>query len=205
MVAPELVKHTVQAVGEITIKIRQMKYILIILLLISAAAYSQPASFKTMVQLPLSDTAIEGVSYSRKLVFHRLDYTTYGESVSVRCFLKTYRETTDFFSGSNILRLDEQIEIVADNSSMVDSSGNLLMTFAQYETLYRNVDTTYQLGDSTVTRKRDIKAGEWITGTPRYWREYQWYQFVSSYQPVIIHQAILQAMYRWALRNHFIN
>jgi len=182
-----------------------MKYILFLLLIISTASYSQPATFKTVVQLPLSDTAIEGVSYNRKLVFHRLDYTTYGESVSVRCFLKTYRETTDFFTGSNIDRLDENIEIVADNSSIVDSMGNLLMTFAQYETLYLNTDTTYQLGDSTVTRKRDIKAGEWITGTPRYWREYEWYQFVSSYQPVIIHQAILQAMYRWALRNHFIN
>ena len=182
-----------------------MKYILAILLIISTASFGQPATFKTVVQLPLSDTAIEGVSYSRKLVFHRLDYTTYGESVSVRCFLKTYRETTDFFSGSNIDRLDQNIEIVADNSSVVDSSGNLLMTFAQYESLYRNVDTTYQLGDSTVTRKRDVKNGEWITGTPRLWREYEWYQFVSSYQPVIIHQAILQAMYRWALRNHFIN
>jgi len=206
MAAPELVKRIRARHGEITIKYIKMKYILSILLLISGSAFAQPATFKTVVQLPLSDTTIESVSYNRKLVFHRLDYTTYGESVSVRCYIRTYRNTTHFFEGTSNQRLSGNVEIVADNSSMVDSMGNLVIMYSDYETLYRNSDTTYMVGDSTVTHKRDTTTeSEWITGTPRYWREYEWYQFVSSFQPVIIHQAILQAMYRWAARNYFIN
>ena len=182
-----------------------MKYILSILfLMLSIACFAQPATFKTSVELPLSDTTIEAVSYNRKLVFHRLDYTTYGESVSVRCYIRTFRNTTEFFTGTANVRLSGNVEIVADNSSMVDSMGNLIMMYSEYETLYRNSDTTYTVGDSTITHKRDTTTeSEWITGTPKLWKEYEWYQFVSSYQPVIIHQAILQAMYRWALRNHY--
>jgi hypothetical protein len=161
---------------------------IILLLLISTAAASQPAEFETRLVLPLNDTTIEGVTYKRELEATQLHYNLKSKYVVVRATVTTYRGTTAFFQRDVLSRLGVDIEVIADNSTMVDSMGNVQMSYTYYVQQY--YDDSLQV---------------WKPGTPRLFREYSWYQFLANFQPVIIHQAILQAMQRWAIRQRFIN
>lgn len=161
---------------------------LIFALLISTAAAAQPAEFETKLVLPLNDTTIEGITYQRKVEYTQLHYNLTAKQVVVRATVTTYRGATTFFTGVSDSRLYANIEIVADNSTMVDSSGNIVMSYTQYIEEY--FDTTKQA---------------YKPNTRRLFREYSWYQFLGEFIPVKIHDAIRQAMYRWALRQRFIN